>query len=125
MAMVFLNQHLTSRRLTWLYELDAEVWSLGFNEEFLTTTLRDKKLFCSSPSNVNGPWDCRPWFDSRPIREDRAKREEFVTFIGNAHGPKECRDPKIESYLDAIRREDDKLNEAIETCSQLLLEGPW
>ena len=91
-----------------------------FNEEFLITTLRDMKLFCSSPSNVNDPWDCKPYFAVRPMLEDQGKREEFVTFVGNPHGPKEFRDPNLEGYLDGIRRDDDKLKKAIEDCSQIL-----
>ena len=35
-----------------------------FNEEYFTGLLRDQRIHCSSASNLNDPWDCRPFFDA-------------------------------------------------------------
>lgn len=35
-----------------------------FVPEYLTALLRNQQLHCSSPANLNDPWDCRPFFDT-------------------------------------------------------------
>lgn len=38
-----------------------------FCSEWLSTTLREQKIHCSNPANLNDPWDCKPWYDNRSI----------------------------------------------------------
>lgn len=38
--------------------------------KYFTDMLRDRMLHFSNPDNVNDPWDCKPWFDYRPMDED-------------------------------------------------------
>ena len=37
-----------------------------FCPAWLETVLRSRKIFCSDPSKLNDPWDCKPWFRSDP-----------------------------------------------------------
>jgi hypothetical protein len=57
-----------------------------FREDWLATTLREQKVHCSDPANLNAPWDCRPWFDYRPMAEDTAKLEAMLDTLRNTSG---------------------------------------
>jgi hypothetical protein len=54
-----------------------------FRPEWLATTLREQKIHCSDPANLNDPWDCRPWFDYRPMAEDPKKLEAMLDIFRN------------------------------------------
>src|SRR5260370_1832082 len=41
-----------------------------FRPEWLSTTLREQKVHCSNPANLNDPWDCRPWYDNSITEPD-------------------------------------------------------
>jgi hypothetical protein len=91
-----------------------------FNKEFLTVILREQKLFCSDPHNVNDPWDCKPWFDYRPMLKDPEKREELLTFLRNTAAPEMVAHPFRLIYEDRIRKDDNELKKAVEACSRNL-----
>src|SRR5690242_8727839 len=68
-----------------------------FCKDRLITLLRDKKLFFSGPYTFNDPWDCKPWFDYRPMLEDPVKSRE--------------------GYDTGIRTDDDELKKEVEKYS--------
>jgi hypothetical protein len=49
-----------------------------FDAEYLSTTLRDQKIRCSNPANLNDPWDCRPCLDSLPLQDPEVFRRVMV-----------------------------------------------
>src|ERR1035438_2548691 len=93
-----------------------------FNRDFLTTVLRDQKLFCSDPHSVNDPWDFKPWFDYRPMVEDPAKREAMISFYQSALPPETFNDPRRPMYEHLVRTNDDMLRKAVERSSVILGE---
>lgn len=44
-----------------------------FNKEYLAGTLRDYRIHCSNPANLNDPWDCRPSFNTSALREPNVR----------------------------------------------------
>jgi hypothetical protein len=93
-----------------------------FDRDRVTSILRDQKIFCSDPRNVNDPWDCRPWFDYRPMLADPAKREQIITYFRSALPPNTFADPRRPIYEKVLRNNDDALKEAVEMSSRLLTE---
>jgi len=74
-----------------------------FKPEWLATTLREQKIHCSNPSNLNDPWDCRPWFDHRPMVEDPSKLEAMLDHFRNTAGSELANHPKRTKLEDLIR----------------------
>ena len=58
-----------------------------FNPEYLATTLRERKIHCSNPASLNDPWDCRPWFDSRWLKDPEVFPEVMTWFHRQAKEP--------------------------------------
>ena len=95
----------------------------GVSDGFgLTTILRDKKLFFSDPHDFNDPWDCKPWFDYRPMLEDPVKREQMITFLRRLVSPEMLANPLREGYETGIRTDDNKLMKEVEIYSRGLGE---
>jgi hypothetical protein len=86
-----------------------------FNAEWLEKTLRDQKIRCSDPSSLNDPWDCRPWFDYRPMAEDPAKLEAMLDNFRNTDFADQPARPKFE---DRIRNNPDELRKFLGGLSQ-------
>ena len=93
-----------------------------FNKDFLTVTLRDQKVFCSDPHNMNDPWDCKPWFDHRPMLQDRQKREGTITSLRNAAPPDMVNDPLRVKYENILRTDDIQFINVVEAWSRSLIE---
>ena len=93
-----------------------------FCKDYLKATLRDRKLFCSDPLNVNDPWDCKPWFDYRPLLKDPARREDMITFFRSVDSPEMVNHPLRPRYEDSIRNDDNELKKALDRHSKLLAE---
>lgn len=49
--------------------------------EFLTTLLRDRVIWCSSPASFNDPWDCKPYFNS-DVLTDPVEFEKYIQWHG-------------------------------------------
>jgi hypothetical protein len=51
----------------------------GFCREWLADTLRERRIHCSNPANLNDPRDCKPWFNDRSIKkpDDAEKLVEY------------------------------------------------
>lgn len=92
----------------------------SFNKDHLTQMLRDQKLFCSDPHNVNDPWDFKPWFDVRPMLEDQVKREAMITFYRNSLPPETLNDPRRPIFEELIRTDDNALRKIIAGGSEIL-----
>lgn len=76
--MVITNTHRTARGAghARLYHYET------FCRHWLSTTLRDQAIHCSSPAGLNDPWDCRPWFNERSIQTPE-QIEQFLTWYHN------------------------------------------
>jgi len=57
-----------------------------FCPERLSTTLREQKVHCSNPANLNDPWDCKPFYDARAIREPQ-DIERLIIWARNIADP--------------------------------------
>lgn len=68
-----------------VYPLDSGVQQLyhyeRFHPEYLASLLRDKRIRCSNPSNLNDPWDCRPWFDTKSSTDAITRKEMIAWFL--------------------------------------------
>jgi len=93
-----------------------------FCKERLLTVLRDKKLYFSDPITFNDPWDCKPWFDYRPMLEDPVTREEMITFFRALVSPDMLAHPFREGYDTGIRTDNDELRKEVEIYSIGLAE---
>jgi Protein of unknown function (DUF2971) len=111
--------------------IDPTARQLGFQKYYhyqtfcgdhLMTLLRDKKLFFSDPHTFNDPWDCKPWFDYRPMLEDPVKREAMITFFKSLVSPEMFANPLRASYDTGIRTDDDELKKEVEIYSRGLAE---
>lgn len=58
-----------------------------FNPEYLSTTLRERKIHCSNPANLNDPWDCRPWLDNRCLQDPDVFQQVIAWFHRQAKEP--------------------------------------
>ncbi len=88
-----------------------------FCKDRLTTLLRDKRLFFSDPHDFNDPWDCKPWFDYRPMLDDLVKREEMIAFLRCLVSPEMLANPLRAVYEDRLRRDNDALVKEVEIYS--------
>src|ERR1035441_227388 len=52
-----------------------------FRPEYLASLLRDQRIRCSNPANLNDPWDCRPWFDTKCISNAATRKEMIAWFL--------------------------------------------
>jgi hypothetical protein len=91
-----------------------------FCKEYLITTLRDQKLFFSDPHNVNDPWDCKPWFDYRPMLKDLMKREQMITYLRCLVPSEMLNDPRLAIYEHRLRTDNDALIQSTEGLSRSL-----
>ncbi len=55
-----------------------------FNACHLSATLRVQMIHCSSTANLNDPWVCRPWFNSRSLQDPEAFRKAMAWRHGQA-----------------------------------------
>jgi hypothetical protein len=55
-----------------------------FKEEYLSTVLREHKVHCSSPPNLNDPWDCKPWFNSHSLEDPETLEAAIESFYRHA-----------------------------------------
>jgi len=103
--------------------IDATARQLGFQKYYhyetfcgnhLVTLLRDRKLFFSDPHTFNDPWDCKPWFDYRPMLEAPLKREAMITFLGSLVSPEMLANRLRADYETRIRTDDDELKKEVE-----------
>jgi hypothetical protein len=86
-------------------------------EKRLLTVLRDKRLYFSDPIRFNDPWDCKPWFDYRPMLEDPVKRQEMVSFFRTLVSPEMLAHPFRRLYDQGILTDDDQLKQEVEIYS--------
>jgi hypothetical protein len=95
-----------------------------FCKDYLTTTLRDQKLFFSDPHHVNDPWDCKPWFDYRPMLEDQVKREQMIVCLRSlVPTPEMLAHPFLAIYEHRLRTDNDELKKAVASLSQSLTQN--
>jgi hypothetical protein len=73
-----------------------------FRPEWLTTTLRDQKIFVTNPSNLN-PWDLKPAYDPACIQTPD-EIEEFILWLRSI--AKERPEPRREARFENMLRTD-------------------
>src|ERR1017187_10291790 len=91
-----------------------------FDPDRLTTTLRDQRIHCSDPSKLNDPWDCRPWFDSRPMAEDPQRLEALLAFYRSTATPDLLNHPSRPIWEDRVRNSPEALRSTLEDFSRQL-----
>lgn len=74
-------------------------------------------LHFSHPLNVNDPWDCKPWFDYRPMLEDPEKREAMIAFYRSTLTKEVLDDPRCPIYENMLRTDPQELRKHIEESS--------
>jgi hypothetical protein len=89
-----------------------------FCEGWLATTLREQKIYCSDPAKLNDPWDCRPWFDYRPMAEDPAKLEAMLDTFRNTSGSDLLNHPGRTKWEHLVRNNPDELSKFLAAFSE-------
>ncbi len=87
-----------------------------FKAEYLSATLLDQRIHCSSPTNLNDPWDCKPWFDSRPM-DDPETFEEMLRWL-HAQAGHELQPDLKKQWEDTLRNDPAKRAEFIAGLSR-------
>lgn len=93
--------------------------------ERLTATLRDNRIYCSSPKNFNDPWDCRPYFDPFGI-DDPLQRPKWEAYFKKALDKMSDQDrsffEKVEWYKnpELLKRSIEKTTLRVEKSNQRL-----
>jgi hypothetical protein len=93
--------------------------SIADSKEYLRATLQDRRLFFGHPHGVNDPWDCKPFFDYVPMLENRAEREQMITFL-RATTPQLFNHPLRPVYEQMLLSNDDDLKKAVESWTKNL-----
>jgi hypothetical protein len=76
-----------------------------FNADHLSITLRDQKIHCSDPANLNDPWDCKPWLDSLSLQDAEVLQKVMAWFHRQAKQPLH---PDLKQQWEASLRNDPK-----------------
>ena len=58
-----------------------------FRADRLSATLRDQRIYCSDPSNLNDPWDCFPTLDPEPLKDPATFRHAMDWLHSHASAP--------------------------------------
>jgi hypothetical protein len=93
-----------------------------FDPKFLTDMFVDQMLHFSHPHNVNDPWDCKPWFDYRPMLADPEKREAMIVAFRSLLPLETLDDPRRPVFENLLRTSDKMLREHIEGFSLSLAQ---
>jgi hypothetical protein len=93
-----------------------------FCPEWLSTTLREEKIHCSNPANLNDPWDCRPWYDNHSI-ETPDQIEAFICWTRQFPQPgvSPHQQAKYESMLRTNAGWRQKFIEGFSACNQRVI----
>jgi len=70
-----------------------------FKPEYLRTTLKEHRIYCSNTTDLNDPWDCRPWF----AVEDQNEIEEFIRWFLSVTPSAPFSDAEVEATKQRIR----------------------
>ena len=89
---------------------------------YLRDILKNRTLHFSNPHSVNDPWDCKPWFDYRPMLKDADQREAMIVALRSLVTPKMLAHPFRAIYDDRLRTNDDMLIKDIEIFSTNMAE---
>jgi hypothetical protein len=79
-----------------------------FNACYLRATLRDQKIHCSNPANLNDPWDCRPWLDSQSLQESGVFQKVMSWFHRQAAQANQILRPDLKLQWEDRLRNDPK-----------------
>ena len=84
-----------------------------------------KKLYMSSPADINDPWDCQPHFDTRQVG-DPAYRAALANYFAelSKRMPGGSKTPEqVAADIDAIRTSPDAALQMLRSQSQGMREG--
>jgi len=93
-----------------------------FNKDYLTSMFVEGMLHFSHPHSVNDPWDCKPWFDYRPLIADPAKREAMIVALRTWLPPETLNDPRRPIMENLLRTNDSALRQHVEDFSKTFAE---
>jgi hypothetical protein len=94
-----------------------------FNCAYLSETLRNQKIHCSNPANLNDPWDCYPWFDSSALDDDDVLQKVVEFHHGQARlaGIPRLRPDLNEKWLTTLRSSDKERQQLMDDLSKTAL----
>jgi hypothetical protein len=70
--------------------------------------LRDQKIHCTDPANLNDPWDCKPWFNSQSLQNPEVFQKAMVWFDRLAAQAGATLRPDLKQQWEASLRSDPK-----------------
>ncbi|HTF97508.1 MAG TPA: DUF2971 domain-containing protein [Cellvibrio sp.] len=68
------STHALDEKINELYHYQS------FNKEHLELLLKDRTIYCSTPSSFNDPWDCKPWYNTA-LLDDETEYLRHLDFI--------------------------------------------
>jgi len=92
-----------------------------FNTDWLTATLRERKVFCSDLTALNDPWDCKPWFDHEPMAKDPAELEAMLDFFRNTKAGADPANAGVRNLWERrVRTDPGELEKTVRQLSDIL-----
>ena len=96
-----------------------------FDEGRLRQLLIGKRLYLSSPADINDPWDCQPHFDTRQVADPAYRAALADYFAGlSKRMPAENKTPQqVAADIEAIRTDPEAALHMLSSQSQGMREG--
>jgi hypothetical protein len=98
-----------------------------FNPEYLADVLVKKRVHGSDPTNLNDPWDCRPWFDDKALDNAEAV-EELINWFFSFTSTSPVSAAQARATQNEIRANSEYRRQILERFSQDFLKmipGRW
>jgi hypothetical protein len=89
------------------------------NVGYLSTTLRDQKIHCSKPANLNDPWDCKPCLDSLSLQNSEVFQKVMSWFHRQAAQANYALRPDLkQQWEDSLRNDSKKQSQFMDDQSK-------
>jgi hypothetical protein len=96
-----------------------------YNPSFLKNVLTTGQVYCSDPTRLNDPWDCRPWFADI---EDPDETERFIKWVFSFKPTEPVSEEEVRATQKTIRNDPKYRNALVRSFSETFLElipGRW
>ena len=96
-----------------------------YNPSFLKNVLTTGQVYCSDPTRLNDPWDCRPWFADI---EDPDETERFIKWVFSFKPTEPVSEEEVRATQKTIRNDPKYRNALVRSFSETFLKlipGRW
>jgi Protein of unknown function (DUF2971) len=96
-----------------------------YNPLFLQSVLTTGQIYCSDPTSLNDPWDCRPWFSDI---EDPDEIERFIKWVFSFKPTAPVSEEEVKATQKTIRTNPEYRSALVRSFSESFLDlipGRW